>query len=100
MRARQFAPPAFVAALAAALALSVVPGSSPLPAVALAGTYAVANLTASFITGWKAPRDIFYLPLAFAALHLSYGAGFLCGLIRFTHRWSAAAPASLPSVHA
>ncbi len=55
----------------------------------VAGTYLLANLAASGITasknGWK---HFLLLPLVYAILHLSYGLGFLVGLVKFVHRWS------------
>jgi hypothetical protein len=52
------------------------------------GSYALANCAASIVTarraGWKLlPR----ISLAYAILHLSYGFGFLVGLLRFWNRW-------------
>jgi hypothetical protein len=50
----------------------------------VAGSYALANLTASVQTahrgGW---RHLPLLPLAFTVLHLSYGLGFVKGLANF-----------------
>jgi len=47
-----------------------------------------ANLIASMATatrkGWK---YLPLLPLVFAILHLSYGLGFLVGLVKFINRW-------------
>ncbi len=57
----------------------------------IAGTYLLANLTASI---WTASRNdwkrIFLLPVVYAVLHLSYGLGFLVGLLKFAHRWDIA----------
>ncbi len=93
MRPRQFIPPAFVLALlgSALLALFGIPGRLLLAAVA--GSYLAANLAASFRT---APdlKTFLLLPPIFAILHLSYGAGFLQGLIRFRRHWK---PAKLES---
>jgi glycosyltransferase involved in cell wall biosynthesis len=50
--------------------------------------YGIANAAASLWTsrssGWA---TLPLLPIAFASLHLSYGLGFLTGLIRFWNRW-------------
>jgi cellulose synthase/poly-beta-1,6-N-acetylglucosamine synthase-like glycosyltransferase len=88
MRARQFAPPALAAALAG---LAVLAPFAPWARVALAvvaGAWALAALAASL---WTARRgdaaSAPWLPVVFAILHLSYGAGFLTGLIRFAGRW-------------
>jgi succinoglycan biosynthesis protein ExoA len=93
MRPRQFAPPLFVAALliSVLLALSAVLGWFSLgwlPLAFLAGSYLLVNLAAASLTaaqtGW---RYLPVLPVVFAILHLSYGLGFLAGLIRFASRW-------------
>lgn len=89
MRPRQFAPPAFVAAL---LASAVVAPFQPWWALAfltaVGGLYGAANLVAAVLTArhgaWEA---LPYLPAAFACLHVSYGAGFLLGLAKFWNRW-------------
>ncbi len=85
---RQFVPPLFVAALVlfavAALFSSAGRGLFGL----VASSYLLANLAASLLVAgrnsWKAlPR----LPVIFAILHLSYGLGFLVGLLRFRKLW-------------
>lgn len=52
------------------------------------GSYFLALLLASVITaslrGWN---YLLLLPLGFGIIHLSYGLGFLSGLIRFANRW-------------
>ena len=52
------------------------------------GPYLVTNLIASLLTasqkGWK---HLPLLPLCFAILHLSYGFGFLIGLVKFWNCW-------------
>jgi len=88
MSLRQFIPPAFVSALLTSLLCAFLPSTRPLsPFVPL--LYLFVNLCASVITasrrGWQ------YLPLVpvtFAILHLSYGAGFLVGLFKFWNRWN------------
>jgi glycosyltransferase involved in cell wall biosynthesis len=88
MQARHFAPPLFAAAvLGGALLAPLSPVIRRLGSVVLL-LYAVANLVASLLTARRAglahlPR----LPLIFAILHLSYGLGFLRGLIAFRRRW-------------
>ncbi len=87
MKARQFAPPTFVAwLLASALAAWTVPGAM---ALALSvGVYLAADLAASAALarrhGW---RYLLILPAVFPCLHLGYGSGFLAGLVRFAGRW-------------
>ena len=88
MRWRQFIPPAFVGSLIISfLSAFIFPWGWMFLAL-VAGCYLVANLTASFITaakkGWK---YFFLLPLTFSILHLSYGFGFLVGLVKFANRW-------------
>src|SRR5581483_5443156 len=89
MQPRQFAPPLFVAALACSLLASPWSVVGSWLFAALAGVYVSANLTATLLVArqgnWRlAPL----LPLAFATLHVSYGLGFLVGLIRFWNRWA------------
>lgn len=98
MSLRQFIPPLF----AASLLMSAIPAlilsfSAQRPLALAAWTltaaicccYVIANLVASGRLmgkiGW--PHS-FLLPLVFASIHLSYGLGFLLGLIKFAPRWS------------
>jgi len=85
---RQFVPSAFVLTLLlTALAAFFLPSGRDGLALA-SGAYFLANLAASVRTahngGW---RHLSLLPFAFATLHLSYGLGFLLGLIKFRKRW-------------
>ncbi len=88
MRPRQFVPPLFVAAL---IGLSVLSIFSPIAALTLAwvvGLYILINLITSTRLAWKyGLRNMLFLPLAFTVLHISYGFGFLVGLIHFRKRW-------------
>ncbi len=88
MRPRQFVPPLFVGTL---LLLSVGALFAPAARFALlaaAGAYFLVCLVASAAAGRRTgfPEAIL-LPAVFAALHLSYGVGFLVGLVRFAGRW-------------
>lgn len=88
MSLRQFIPPLFVAALlASALAALFYPPAGRLLGVVLAA-YLLADLGASVAAarqkGW---RHFARLPLVFPILHLSYGLGFLVGLVKFARRW-------------
>jgi succinoglycan biosynthesis protein ExoA len=88
MRLSHFVPPAFVGALLGSALLSAwTPGL--IGFAALAGAYIAANLAATLVEGlrrgWTHAR---YLPVIYAVLHLSYGFGFLVGLVRFSGRWS------------
>ena len=88
MALRQFIPPVFVLALVTALFLSMLYPFGWLSLAAVAGSYSLANLAASFLTahrhGWG---HLILLPLIFTILHLSYGCGFLVGLVKFANRW-------------
>jgi succinoglycan biosynthesis protein ExoA len=84
MRSRQFVPPAFVAGLAGSAALGMVFR----PFRALLGVvltlYLAANVVASLSLGREhAPRLLVIHPI----LHLSYGLGFLVGLVHFAGRF-------------
>ncbi len=87
MSLRQFAPPAFVLALLGSVFLALSPILRP-PSLIIPSLYLIANLGASLWTaskrGW---RYLPFLPLTFAILHLSYGIGFLAGLVKFWNRW-------------
>jgi succinoglycan biosynthesis protein ExoA len=88
MSARQFVPPLFLLSLLCAMLFTLLlPWGWILLALA-GGSYLLANLCASVFTsarnGW---RHLPLLPFTFAILHLSYGAGFLIGLVKFWNRW-------------
>ena len=87
MSLRQFMPPLFVLALLVSIFLAFSPITRFLSVLAPA-SYLTANLVASLLTashrGWK---FFPFLPYTFAILHLSYGLGFLTGLIKFWDRW-------------
>lgn len=87
MSLRQFVPPAFVLGLLGSVLLAFFSSFRPLSLV-VPILYAMANLTVSVITsvkeGWKYMP---LLPVVFSILHVSYGFGFLTGLIRFANRW-------------
>jgi hypothetical protein len=88
MRARQFVPPLFAAAVIVSLVMAILVPWGWVCLAAIAGSYGLANLTASVMTaakkGWQ---HITFLPVVYAILHLSYGFGFLVGLLRFSDRW-------------
>jgi succinoglycan biosynthesis protein ExoA len=87
MSLRQFVPPAFVLTLFISLLFALLPLFRPLSFVVPA-LYLLANFTASLWTaskrGW---RYLSSLPFIFAILHLSYGLGFLIGLVKFWNHW-------------
>lgn len=88
MRMRQFAPPGFAAALIGSGLLATRFSSGRTLFGFVIGAYTLANGAASAWTasrrGW---RHLPLLPFVFAILHLSYGLGFLWGLVRFWKRW-------------
>ena len=91
MRPRQFVPPLFVVALVVSVILTLIPPTRIFGAVLLGlvgGSYLVANLIASIAVaarqGWQ---FLPIMPVAFAALHTGYGAGFCLGLLSFSRRW-------------
>jgi glycosyltransferase involved in cell wall biosynthesis len=95
MRARQFAPPVFVAALIAAALAAPFSVAGRLSLAVIVVAYAVANLvaTASVIARNPGLQQPWLLPVAFAGLHTAYGLGFLTGLVSFWNRWHRDEPA-------
>ncbi|MEW6716789.1 MAG: glycosyltransferase family 2 protein [Chloroflexota bacterium] len=107
MRPRQFIPPLFVLALLLSLLLAPFPihnlqftiNHSQLtihPSLLIPSLYLLATLTASLYTTIRPTTTrpttirlaiIGLLPLTYAILHLSYGLGFLVGLVKFWNRW-------------
>jgi glycosyltransferase involved in cell wall biosynthesis len=87
MSLRQFVPPVFVLALLGSIPFAFFPGIRFLFLV-IPLLYLLANGLASLLTasrrGWQ---HLPWLPLIFAILHLSYGLGFLVGLVKFANRW-------------
>jgi GT2 family glycosyltransferase len=87
MSPRQFVPPLFVLGLLGSALLAFIPPLRPLSPV-LPLLYLAANITASTITAAKKGWEHFpVLPLVFSILHLSYGLGFLAGMLKFWNRW-------------
>jgi hypothetical protein len=85
---RQFVPPTFVAGLLGSILLAPFFPWARVLFIFVAGSYVGANLLASVITCLKdGLRHLPILPIVFATLHLSYGSGFLVGLVRFANRW-------------
>ena len=86
MSARQFVPPAFVSAWLALLVAAPLLG--PVPLLALTGLYAGLCAAMALTVAARAGWDLLpLLPVCFATLHVSYGSGFLTGLVRFHDRW-------------
>lgn len=89
MRARQFIPPAFVAALIGTSVLSVVFRLFWWVLAAMLVLYTLTNLLVSLSLGRMhgvrlVPRLIIIHPI----LHISYGLGFLVGIFHFADRFS------------
>lgn len=99
MQPRQFAPPAFAATVLGGATIAALQRITRQLNVRtlkrlnvltflVLGLYCAANIAASVVTatrrGWK---HLPLLPIVFATLHLSYGFGFLAGLVAFRDRW-------------
>jgi succinoglycan biosynthesis protein ExoA len=84
MRFRHFVPATFVATLLLSIMAAVFFPGGLTVLLFVAGSYLIANLAASIWTahrdGW---RNLSLLPLVFSTLHLSYGIGFLKGMLDF-----------------
>ncbi|MBI5308205.1 MAG: glycosyltransferase family 2 protein [Planctomycetes bacterium] len=100
MSLRQFIPPAFILALfgSAFLLFFSFPSFIFHPSSFIIILYLLANLAASVWTVIKSTLaahhspstdhySLLILPFIFAILHLSYGLGFLIGLLKFWNRW-------------
>jgi glycosyltransferase involved in cell wall biosynthesis len=88
MRPRQFVPGAFVAAVLLSILSSFVSFAFLPLAVLIVAAYALA----AGIAAWRASRThgwsvMLSLPLAFGAMHVAYGTGFLIGVLRFWRHW-------------
>jgi succinoglycan biosynthesis protein ExoA len=88
MQPRQFAPPLFVFTLSGLSVLSIF---VPLARLALAGILVLYGTVvfASALYAWRKAEDC-ALPIllaSFPILHVSYGLGFLYGLVKFWNRW-------------
>jgi len=88
MSLRQFVPPLFVLALLLSVILALALSGGWLVLAGLLAIYLFANILASIFTGRGQPLSVTAsLPLAFTILHVSYGLGFLIGLLKFANRW-------------
>lgn len=87
MSLRQFIPFVFVVSLILMTMLSFATAFGKWGLAAVIGGYLFANLTASVITSGTKLYSIPLLSVSFAILHLSYGCGFLAGLISFRKKW-------------
>lgn len=90
MSLRQFIPPLFVASLLFSLLPACFSAYGRWLPTGIIGCYLLVNLLASARTAIKSNRfwlHLIFLPIVYASLHLSYGLGFLFGLVRFASRW-------------
>ena len=88
MSLRQFVPPVFVLSLIGSIVVSFLTRWGVWLLALIAGSYLLANLSASVkIAAKKGARHFLVLPLAFAIIHISYGLGFIAGLFKFWNRW-------------
>jgi GT2 family glycosyltransferase len=84
VRLRHFIPALFVASLGSSALLSLLSLRFSLLLATIVGCYVVVFILASVrIAAREGWRYLPLLPPAFACLHLSYGAGFLLGIVRF-----------------
>lgn len=89
MRPRQFVPVFFVVSILGSLLLLPFSLLGPILLSLVVGSYVVANsLAALSVASRKGWGLLALLPIAFAILHVSFGLGFLTGLIKFWNRWS------------
>lgn len=87
MSARQFVPAAFVMALLCSVLIYQFPFLRPL-SYGIPLLYFCVNILASTYTAFKRGwRYLLFLPLVFATIHLSYGFGFLIGMLKFANLW-------------
>jgi succinoglycan biosynthesis protein ExoA len=81
---RHAAPPTFVASIMLAAASAILT-RRPKLLLCIGAPYACASLVASVRAGRSDQAALPLLPVVFATLHLSYGAGFLAGLWSWRH---------------
>lgn len=83
MQARQFAPPALVAALGLSATLAPFSRRARRAVIALGSVYVGGTVAASVARGrGEAPGAALRLPLTFATLHFAYGLGFVNAVLR------------------
>ncbi len=91
MRLHHFAPAAFVVALAISVAVGLFTGGAGwLPLAALCCAWGAGAIFFSVRAAVGGDRPVaMRLPLVYGILHISYGLGFLAGLVAFASRWRA-----------
>lgn len=88
MSARQFVPAVFVLSLVVPAVLATFSMVGRIALALVVASYILANLGAAALSAKSRIRLIPLLSLSFAILHISYGLGFLAGLIAHRDRWS------------
>ncbi len=89
MSLRQFVPLIFVLSVITAIVLALSVSWGWILLSTILGMYMAVNLGFSALIaakkGWK---FLVFLPAAFTIIHISYGLGFLLGLLKFVNRWN------------
>lgn len=84
MHVRHFVPAGFVVTVGGTALLGILPPGKLLLFLPVMLLYLAANMLASIVAGYKTKfPQIHLLSLAFITLHISYGLGFLGGLVGF-----------------
>jgi succinoglycan biosynthesis protein ExoA len=85
---RQFVPFAFVSTIFFLSLLSIFSTVGRLALIFVLGLYLLANLAATSKSATRIkPIGLPFVFIGFPILHLSYGLGFIAGLIAFWRRW-------------
>jgi glycosyltransferase involved in cell wall biosynthesis len=92
MRARQFVPALFVLTLVTSLGAALLSAAPWWVFTSVAATYLAMNLAASVSASGGRVATGLLLPIVFVILHVSYGCGFLSGLVAFANRWTGTKP--------
>lgn len=88
MQPRQFVPPLFVLALTLLAGFSIFALPIRLALAGVLALYGMTAVTCAMSLWWSNENCAFRVLLAaFPILHLSYGAGFLFGLLKFRKKW-------------
>jgi glycosyltransferase involved in cell wall biosynthesis len=93
---RHLVPAGFVLALAGSFLLALVMKDWRW-ALTVLFPYLVASLSVSILTARRTPRVLPLLPVVFATLHLSYGLGFLWGMLVWWRRGTTTPAAPAPT---
>jgi succinoglycan biosynthesis protein ExoA len=88
MQVRQFIPPLFVFSLVVSILFIPIFSNGWFIFALVVVSYFFATVSASLFIAIKNGIQYFpLLPVAFVTLHISYGLGFLIGLVKFAGRW-------------